>query len=114
MWQTHREGLCPRLFVRIAGYVPILAAAAAGGAGAPSTAEKDFALVSLSVAPEEGSEKSSSPSVSRGPTLATFWRTLSPTLVAVGLFCLLGLTISAAVILHLPEELFSWVLTHVE
>jgi len=38
----------------------------------------------------------------------------SPALAAVGLFCLLGLAVSAVAILHGPDELFGWVLAHIE
>jgi len=114
MWQTNYREFPSRLLVRIAGYVPILATAAGGVWGARSMAEEGGAARSLLAAPHQESRHSASSSPSRGPTLCTFWRPLTPLLVAVGLFCLLGLIISAAVILHLPEELFSWILLHVE
>jgi hypothetical protein len=115
MWRTnHRDPVRSRFLMRIAACAPSLAAAAAGGLGAPRSAQEAGRSVSLSVAPEQGPPKSSSRSASRGPALRTFWLTLSPALVAVALFCLLGLTISAAVILHLPQDLLSWVLMRVE
>ena len=115
MWRTNRrDAVRPRLLMRIAACAPRLAAAAAGGAGAPSTAQDAGPPVSLSVTPEQGPRKSASRSASRGPAQCTFWLTLSPALVAVALFCLLGLTISAAVILHLPQELLHWVLMRAE
>jgi hypothetical protein len=115
MWRTNRrDAVRPRLLMRIAAGAPRFAAAAAGGAGAPRSAEEAGRSVSLSVAPEQGPRKSASRSASRGPTQCTFWLTLSPALVAVSLFCLLGLAISAAVILHVPQEFLSWILIHVE
>jgi hypothetical protein len=39
---------------------------------------------------------------------------LSSSLDAVQLFCLLGVTISLAVILHLDVDSLSWVLAHIE
>ncbi len=38
----------------------------------------------------------------------------SASLVAVGLFCLLGLAISVVAIPYVPAEDFSWVLAHLE
>ena len=38
----------------------------------------------------------------------------SPSFDAVQLFCLLGVTISLAVILHLDMDGLSWVLAHIE
>jgi len=115
MWRTnHRDAFRSRLLTRIAACAPLLAAAAAGGPGAPRSAKEVDPPVSLSVAPEQEPRKSASRSASHGPAQCTFWLTLSPALVAVGLFCLLGLTISAAVILHLPQDLLNWVLMRVE
>ena len=115
MWRTnHRDAVRPRPLVRIAACAPSFAVAAAGGAAAPRSAEEQSPPVSLSVAPEPGPRKSSSRSASHGPAQCAFWLTLSPALVAVVLFCLLGLTISAAVILHLPQDLLNWVLIRVE
>ena len=114
MWRTHRrDAVRPRLLMRIAACAPSFAAAPAG-AGAPRSAQDASPPVSLSVAPQQGPRKSSSRSASRGPAQCSFWLTLSPALVAVSLFCLLGLAISAAVILHLPQDLLNWVLIHVE
>ena len=39
---------------------------------------------------------------------------LSPSLDAVQLFCLLGVTISLAVILQLDMDALNWVLSHIE
>jgi hypothetical protein len=39
---------------------------------------------------------------------------LSSTLDAVQLFCLLGVTISIAVVLHLDVESLSWILSNIE
>jgi hypothetical protein len=39
---------------------------------------------------------------------------LSPSFDAVQLFCLLGLTISIAVILHLDVDGFGWILSNIE
>jgi hypothetical protein len=39
---------------------------------------------------------------------------LSPSLLAMCLFCLIGLAISAAVIPHLPPEGFGWTVAHLE
>jgi hypothetical protein len=39
---------------------------------------------------------------------------LSPSLDAVQLFCLLGVTISLAVILQLDMDQVNWVLSHIE
>ena len=39
---------------------------------------------------------------------------LSPSLDAVQLFCLLGVTISIAVVVHLDVESLSWILSHIE
>jgi anti-sigma factor RsiW len=115
MWRTnHRDAVRSRLLTRIAACAPMLASSSAGRLGAPRSAEEAGPPASLSVAPEQGPRKSSSRSASRGPSQCTFWLTLSPALVAVVLFCLLGLTISAAVILHLPQDLLNWVLIRVE
>jgi len=114
MWRTNRrDAVRPRLLMRIAARAPSFAAAVAG-AGAPRSAQDAGPPVSLSVAPEQGPRKSPSRSASRGPAQCSFWLTLSPALVAVSLFCLLGLAISAAVILHLPQDLLHWVLMRVE
>jgi hypothetical protein len=40
--------------------------------------------------------------------------TLPPSLLAMCLFCLVGLAISAAVIPHLPPEGFDWAVAHLE
>ena len=115
MWRTnHRDAVRSRLLTRIAACAPMLASSPAGRLGAPRSAEEAGPPASLSVAPEQGPRKSSSRSASRGPAQCTFWLTLSPALVAVALFCLLGLTISAAVILQLPQDLLNWVLMRVE
>jgi hypothetical protein len=115
MWRTNRrDAVRPRLLMPIAACAPRFAAAAAGGAGAPRSAQDAGPPVSLSVTPEQRPRESASRSASRGPAQCAFWLTLSPALVAVSLFCLLGLAISAAVILHLPQELLSWILIHVE
>jgi hypothetical protein len=115
MWRTnHRDAVRSSLLMRIAACAPILAAAPASGLGAPRSAQDAGPPVSLSVAPEQGPRKSAARSASRGPTLRSFYLTLSPALVAVALFCLLGLTISAAVILQLPQDFLSWVLIHAE
>jgi hypothetical protein len=114
MWRTnHRDPVRSRLLMPIAACAPMLAAAA-GGLGAPRSAQEAGPSISLSVAPEQGPRKSAARSASRGPTLRSFYLTLSPALVAVALFCLLGLTISAAVILQLPQDFLSWVLIHAE
>jgi hypothetical protein len=39
---------------------------------------------------------------------------LSPSLVAVGLFCLVGLAISMIVIPYIPAEDFGWIVAHLE
>jgi hypothetical protein len=39
---------------------------------------------------------------------------LSPSLVAVGLFCLIGLAISVIVIPYIPAEDFGWIVAHLE
>ena len=39
---------------------------------------------------------------------------LSPGLVAVCLFCLLGLAVSTALIPHFPPDDFTWILAHIE
>jgi hypothetical protein len=110
---NHRDPVRSRLLMRIAACAPMLAAAA-GGLGAPRSAQDAGPPVSLSVTPEQRPRESASRSASRGPAQCAFWLTLSPALVAVSLFCLLGLAISAAVILQLPQELLSWILIHVE
>ena len=114
MWRTnHRDAVRSRLVMPIAACAPRFATAAAGALDAPGSAEEVGSPVCLSVAPEPRPQ-SSSQSASRGPAQCTFWLTLSPALVAVALFCLLGLAISAAVILQLPQDLLHWVLIRVE
>ena len=39
---------------------------------------------------------------------------LSRSLVAVGLFCLIGLAISVIVIPYIPAEDFGWIVAHLE
>jgi hypothetical protein len=39
---------------------------------------------------------------------------VSTSLAAVGLFCLLGLAISAIVLPHIPAEHLGWILAHLE
>jgi hypothetical protein len=48
------------------------------------------------------------------PTEASPLLIVSASLAAVGLFCLLGLAISVAVIPHVPAEDLGWVLAHLE
>jgi hypothetical protein len=40
--------------------------------------------------------------------------TVSTSVAAVGLFCLLGLAISVIMLPHIPAEDFGWVLAHLE
>jgi hypothetical protein len=40
--------------------------------------------------------------------------TVSTSVAAVGLFCLLGLAISVIVLPHIPAEHLGWVLAHLE
>jgi hypothetical protein len=40
--------------------------------------------------------------------------TVSTSVAAVGLFCLLGLAISMIVIPHIPAEHLGWILAHLE
>jgi hypothetical protein len=40
--------------------------------------------------------------------------TVSTSVAAVGLFCLLGLAVSVIVLAHIPAEHLGWVLAHLE
>ena len=110
---SHPDTFRSRL-ARIAAFGPILAAAGAGGPAAPSTAEKAGPLVSLSVATGRGSRGPSSSSMGRRAAPGILSSASLPTLAVAGLICLLGLTISVAVVLDLPEETLSWFLSHME